>query len=170
MNRPRLIECPDLQRAKISLGCPQESFIVFWDKISLCNHDWPGTHRHLPASTSWMLGLKASDTSLCPNLRPLLYSDLWYIHMNTYCPLMWRVWPVRSHSNTEWSILCSFMKNLIWWVLKLSNHHKHTVYCSVLPCDICRHSLYILIWAVNGSESSPATGLHSSSYIQGATW
>jgi hypothetical protein len=42
-------------------------FFFFWDRVSLCSPGWPGAHflnlaglelRNLPASASWVLGLK----------------------------------------------------------------------------------------------------------------
>jgi hypothetical protein len=49
-------------------------FLVFWDRVSLCCPGCPGTHsveqaglelRNLPASASWVLGLKACATMPC---------------------------------------------------------------------------------------------------------
>jgi hypothetical protein len=61
---------------------------VFWDRVSLYSPGCPGTHfvdqavlelRNLPASASWILGLKVCATMPCPS--PIL------INTSLHCSL-----------------------------------------------------------------------------------
>ena len=78
--------------------------LVFWDRVSLCNSPsfpgtsscrpgWPQTHRDLPASASWVLGLKMCATTTQLKLllidRCIIFSQLsiwlWCAWADFYC-------------------------------------------------------------------------------------
>jgi hypothetical protein len=66
---------------------------LFWDKVSLYSSDCPGTHLvdqaglelgNLPASASWVLGLKVWATTSCPLQLLILFHcsvglEFWYL-------------------------------------------------------------------------------------------
>jgi hypothetical protein len=113
-------------------------FFVFRDKVSLYSPGCPGTHfvdqgglelRNLPASVSWVLGLKACTTTSSTGIFFWLYIEYICFTMNSSC---WRIF-------CQFQALCSMLS----WI----DAALHQLRWSYAPLLVPMYSFHLFCWS-----------------------
>jgi hypothetical protein len=94
--------------------------LIFWARASLCSPGCPGTHfvdqaglelRNLPASASWVLGLKGCATTP----RIVLFCFVFGVSYVSRLPLVLTLGYITRLDFKCWGICWSFLKDLWHW-------------------------------------------------------